>query len=191
MNKKEKTQLNINMRPKKRKSLRLRVKLIMIFVAVMIIPVVLLTVIAWNQIMSLGYLLRDISVSDATTALNDGARDNLERMTTDTAASVAEFLYQRDQDVLLLANLMPSDDAYMVFSENRNSQLMTMGEWVIADDGMSWVEVNPFVFEGPLDVSSNRENNDIQLGSSFNYRPPEFFDHYHELFPLYDEITFI
>ncbi|MDR2571399.1 MAG: response regulator [Oscillospiraceae bacterium] len=186
-----KKQVNIETRPTKKKSLRLRVKLIMIFVSVMIIPVVLLTVIAWNQIMSLGFLLRDISVSDATTALNDGARDNLERMTTDTASSVAEFLYHRDQDVLLLANLMPSDDAYMIFSENRNSKLMTMGEWVIADDGMSWVEVDPFVFDGTLDVSSNRENNDVQLGSSFNYRPPEFFDHYQELFPLYDEITFI
>jgi len=157
----------------------------------MIIPVAILTVITWNQIVSLGYMLRDLSVSDATTALNDGARDNLERMTTDTAADVARFLYQRDQDVLLLASLMPSDDAYKVFSEGRNSKLMTMGEWKISDDGMSWVEVDPFVYTGSLDVSTNRENKDEILGSSFNYRPPEFFEHYQELFPLYDEITFI
>jgi len=173
------------------KGLRLRPKLIMIFVAVMIIPVVILTVITWNQITSLGYMLRDTSVYDATTALNDGARDNLERMTTDTAADIARFLHNRDQDILLLSELMPSDEGYKVFSENRNSNLMTMGQWVLANDGMSWVEVDPFVYDGMLDVSSNRENNDIILGSSFNYRPPEFFDHYHELFPLYDEITFI
>jgi len=112
-------------------------------------------------------------------------------MTTDTASAVADFLYQRDQDVLLLANLMPSDEAYMVFSENRNSNLMTMGEWVISSDKMTWVQVDPLTYEGPHDVSSNRENNDELLGSSFNYRPPEFFTHYQELFPLYDEITFI
>ena len=178
-------------KPPKKIRARLRTRLIMVFTAVMIIPVALLAIIAWNQIISLGYLLRDISVSDATTALNDGARDNLERMTTDTAAAVAEFLYQRDQDLLLLAELMPSDGAYMMFSENRNSNLMTMGEWELSGDRMSWVEVNPFVYEYSLDVSSNRENNDELYGSSFNYRPPEFFDHYHELFPLYDEITFI
>jgi len=181
----------ISEKPPRKMRLRLRAKLILIFVTVMLIPIIILTVITWNQILSLGYLLRDISVTDATSALNDGARDNIERMTTDTAAAVAEFLYQRDQDVLLLSKLMPSDEAYMVFSENRNGNLMTMGDWVLADDGMSWVEVNPFVYDGPLNVSSNRENNDKLLGSSFNYRPPDFFDHYHEMFPLYDEITFI
>ena len=178
-------------RPVKKKGMKLRAKFILILVAVMIIPVAILTYTTWNQIISLGYMIRNISVSDATTALNDGARDNLERMTTDTAANVASFLYQRDQDILLLAKLMPSDEAYMVFSDSRNSKLMTMGEWVIADDGMSWVEVDPFVYDGSLDVSTNRENKDIILGSSFNYRPPEFFNHYQELFPLYDEITFV
>jgi len=163
----------------------------MIFVVVMIIPVAILISITMNQVLTLGYKLRDISVSDATSALNDNARDNLERMTTDTAAKVAEFLYQRDQDVLLLAELMPSDEAYLVFSENRNSKLMTMGEWVISDDGMTWVEVDPFVYDGNMDVSTNRENNDILFGSSFNFRHPEFFEHYRKLFPLYDEITFV
>jgi len=191
MNDVQKIQSDISVRPVKRKGLRLRAKLILIFVAVMIIPVAILTVITWNQINSLGYQLRDISVIDATTALNDGARDNLERMTTDTAAAVTEFLYQRDQDILLISKLLPSDEAYKVFSENRNSNLMTMGEWVISDDGMSWIELNPFIYEGPFDVSTNPENKDIILGSSFNYRPPEFFVHYHELFPLYDEITFL
>ena len=177
--------------PVKKRGLRLRTKLIVIFVVVMIIPVAALIAITMNQVLSLGYELREISVSDATNALNDGARDNLERMTTDTASDVAAFLYQRDQDVRLLAQLMPSDEAYMVFSDNRNSKLMTMGEWAISADGMTWVELDPFVFEGNLDVSTNRENNDQLFGSSFNYRPPEFFEHYLEIFPLYDEITFI
>ena len=123
----EKKQEDTDPGTNKKKGLRLRTKLIMIFVAVMIIPVAVLIIITWNQIVALGYQLRDISVPDATTALNDNARDNLERMTTDTAASVADFLYQRDQDVILLSQLFPSDEAYMVFSQNRNSKLMTMG----------------------------------------------------------------
>jgi len=177
--------------PVKKRGLRLRAKLIMIFVAVMIIPVAALIAITMNQIVTLGYELRDISIYDATKALNDNARDNLERMTTDTASDVAEFLYQRDQDIRLLAQLMPSDEAYMVFSDSRNSRLMTMGEWELSGDGMTWVEQDPFVYEGDLDVSTNRENNDVLFGSSFNYRPPEFFEHYRKLFPLYDEITFV
>jgi len=174
-----------------RLNFKLRAKLILLFVAVMVIPIILLTILAWNQIVSLGYQLRDIAVTDSTTALNDGARENIERMTTDTAHEIADFLYQRDQDILLLAGLMPSEDTYRVFSENRNSLLMKQGEWTLSDDKMSWVEVSPFVFDGPPNHSTNRENEDVQLGSAFNNRPPEFFHDYRQLSPLYDEITFI
>jgi len=179
------------MRSKKSIKMGLRPKLIMIFLAVMIIPIVILTVISWNQITILSSTLRDVSVHDSTVALNDSSRDNIERMTTDTAIEIAEFLHQRDQDILLLAGLTPSDAAYMTFSENRNGNLMTMGEWELSEDKMSWVEVNPFVYEGSLEVSSNVENNDIVLGSGFRYRPPEMFSHYNKLFPLYDEITYV
>ncbi|MCL2426358.1 MAG: ATP-binding protein [Oscillospiraceae bacterium] len=191
----QKVNKNTKMRTERRvvtkRGLRLREKLIIIFALVMIIPVAILTIITWNQMTSFGYALRDISVSDAKTALNDGAIENLERMTTDTALAIADFLHQRDQDILLLAEMMPSDDAFRVFSANRNSPLMTMGEWRISDDGMTWEEVEPFVRNVPEVVSTNRENNDIVLGTGFIYRPAEFFEHYRKMFPLYDEITFI
>jgi len=169
----------------------LRPKLIIIFVAVMLIPIIVLTVISWNQITALSNTLRDVSVHDSTVALNDTARDYIERLTTDTSIEIAEFLYQRDQDLLLLAGLTPSDFAYRHFSESRNGNLMTMGQWELSDDKTHWVEVNPFVYEGSLDVSTNVENNDVLLGSSFSYRPPEIFSHYNKLFPLYDEISYI
>jgi len=172
-------------------NLKLRAKLILLSVVVMVIPIILLTVLAWNQIASLGSLLRDIAVADSTIALNDGARENIERMTTDTAHAIADFLYQRDQDIRLLASLAHSEEAFRAFSENRNSMLMTQGEWALSDDKMSWVEVDPFVFEGPPNLSSNRENDDVQRGSSFHNRPPELFYHYRKPFPLYDEITFV
>ena len=182
-----------------RLNLKLRPKLIIIFLFVKIIPIILITVIAWNQIIALGTILRDIAVTDAMNALNDGAREKIERMTTDAAKAVADFLYQRDQDILLLASLTPSDpqtgtfDHYVAFSDNSNGLLMDMtkDDWKLSEDGMSWVEVNPFVFSGQDNTSTNRENNDIQLGSSFSNRQPEFFDHYRKMFPLYDEVSFI
>ena len=172
-------------------NLKLRAKLILIFAVMMVIPIILLTFLAWNQIISLGYLLRDIAVADSTQALNEDARESIERMTTDTALAVASFLHQRDQDILLLANLPISEETFRVFSEGRNSMLMTRGEWILSEDEMSWVQADPFVFVGPPNLSTNIENNDVQLGSAFRNRPPEFFAHYRRLFPLYDEITFI
>jgi len=172
-----------------RMNLKLRPKLILIFLVVKVIPIILLTVIAWNQIASLGNLLRNIAVEDSTNALNDSARENIERMTTDVAKDVAEFLQQRDKDILLLAELEPSDEIYRTFSDTKLGNLIHQGEWILAEDGMSWIEKDPYAYTGPNDVSTNKENNDELHGSSFNYRAPEFFQ-YDEV-PLYDEITFI
>ncbi|MCL1835774.1 MAG: response regulator [Oscillospiraceae bacterium] len=172
-------------------NLKLRPKLILIFLVVKIIPIILLTAIAWMQIVSLGHILRQIAVDDSTKALNDSAREGIERLTTDTASAVAEFLKQRDQDILLLAGLPPSYDTLKAFSDNRNGVLMKRGEWELSDDLMTWKEIDPYIYDGSLDVSTNRENDDELHGSSFLYRPPEFFDRYHEMVPLYDEVTFI
>ena len=170
-------------------NLKLRPKLILIFLFVKVIPIILLTMIALGQISRLGQLLRDIAVEDSTNALNHSARENIERLTTDTAKAIAEFLQQRDKDILYLSKITPSDEAYRVFSESRQSKLIKLGEWELAEDGLSWVEKNPSIYSGPYELSENKENSDELYGSSFNYRPPEFFDRIEV--PLYDEITFI
>ncbi len=172
-------------------NLKLRPKLILIFFGAMIIPIVLLAVIALRQITAMGYNLRDIAIGDSTKALNDGAREGIERLTTDTAAAVADFLHEQDQNILKLARVAPSDKAYKNFGETSNGKLVTKGEWLLSEDGMSWVENHHCVYEGSMDKSSNRENDDVLYGSGFHYRIPEYIEKHHEYAPLYDEITFI
>lgn len=172
-------------------NLKLRPKLILIFLVVKVIPITLITIVALYQITILGETLQDIAIEDSTKALNDGARENIERITTTTSAEIATFLYHRDQDVRMLASLALSDDSCKSFSENRNDRLVKQIEWALSEDGMSWVENEPYVYGGPTDVSSNRENNDELYGSSFHYRIPEFFEQYYRYAPLYDEVSFI
>ena len=184
-----------------RMNLKLRPKLILIFLVSKIIPIIILMVIALMQITSLGLLLREIAVEDTTNALNDSAREQIERITTDTASSIADFLKCRDQDILLLASLTPSDETYRAFSMNRNSELRKPGEWVLADADINnngtiihnaiWVEKDTHEHSSPGNVSSNDENNDELNGSGFSYRPPEVFGRHLELAPLYDEVTYI
>ena len=169
-----------------RMNLKLQPKLILIFLVVMVIPIFLLTAIAWNQIASLGRLLRDIAVNDSSNALNDLATERIERMTTDTAEAVADFLYQRDEDILLLAGMTPSYETLRVFSDSRRGRLATVGDWIIAADGMSWISANTHDHGGPGGVSTNAEND---LEDAFHYRPPTFFNH--EMISLYDEVAFI
>jgi signal transduction histidine kinase/CheY-like chemotaxis protein/HAMP domain-containing protein len=152
-----------------------------------------LTAIAWYQFVALGNTLRDTAVSDSSAALNDSAIENIERMTTDTAQRVADFLYERDADILYVADIPPSEDAYRKFANAQLGKLVKSGEWELASDGLSWVgsfaaSESDTARTGAEQAgrSTNAENNDMD---GFHYRQPDNFE-YKEI-PLYDEITFV
>jgi PAS domain S-box-containing protein len=166
--------------------LGMRTKLIAIFLIVKVIPLILLTIIAWRQIVILGDVLRDIAVEDSSVSLNNSATENIERMTTDVAAKTAEFLYGRDDDILYIAGIEPSEENYRQFAETKLGRLIKSGEWTLAPDGMSWIPVDIPSPAAAGGKSSNNENNDMD---GFHYRIPETFEY--ESVPLYDEITFI
>ena len=168
-----------------RLGMKTRTKLITIFVLVKVIPLVLLTVIAWQQVSAIGGLLREMAVADSADALNNNAIENIERMTTDTAQRVADFLYARDDDILYLAAQEPSEALYGSFAEAMTGALVSMGEWRLSADGKSWETTAAAQSTGGA-TSTNRENNDRD---GFRYREPESLNH--ASVPLYDEITFI
>ena len=164
----------------------IQTKLILIFLVVKVIPLILLAAIAWREFIIQGGVLKEISVHDSKTALNDIAVDNIERMTTDTALKVANFLYGRDGDILYLANVAPSEKNYRQFVDGRQGRLVRSAQWRIAPDGKSWIPAALPDAGKTGGVSSNSENNDM---GGFNYRPPDVLQYVNV--PLYDEITFI
>jgi PAS domain S-box-containing protein len=186
----------------------MRSKLMVVFVLVKVIPIILLTALAWYQITQLGTILREEAVVDSVEALNHSAIENIERMTTGIAEEVAEFLYSRDADISVLAemkppslsdsqNLNPSDNVYAAleeqyraFSTNKTGRLIESGQWELAADGMSWVRVDAPPSEEASDtVSTNPENNDEVNGASFHYRSPDAKSA--RVVPYYDEIVFL
>jgi signal transduction histidine kinase/ActR/RegA family two-component response regulator/HAMP domain-containing protein len=184
-----------------RLGLGMRAKLILIFVIIKVIPLVFLTIMAWGQARHLGEEISrrtqeltvqanatltengSMAVDDSVKALNDFATDDIERISTDMARRVADFLYDRDRDILYIAELPPNAVAYRHFIENRRGDLVKPGEWELAADGKSWVPVNPPT-EFRQVTSSNREND-----RDFRYRPPDSF--LTESRPLYLEMTYI
>lgn len=179
----------------------MRAKLIVLFIAIKIIPLILLASIAWNQTWNLGDALRknaselasmansalhktgDIAVGDAVKALDDRASEDIERMTTAIAASVAQFLYQRDTDIRYVAELSPSPELYKSFINSHQGRLFAEGQWQLSADGRTWEQVTPPA-QAALVESSNPENK-----TSFHYRPPDA-DTYKSK-PLYLEMTFV
>ncbi len=169
--------------------LNLRAQLIIIFLFVKVLPLVLLALIAWHQIMHLGGALMTRAVDDSTVALNDSAIENIERMTTDTAQRVAGFLYGRDNDVLFLSGIEPNEKNYRQFISNNIGKLIKKNKWELSADGMRWVSAEPQPQRSIGEMSANPENNDTVLGASFHYRHPDTFSYVNV--PLYDEVTFV
>ena len=133
--------------------LGIRNKLLIIFLLVSAIPLSILTIVAWRQLVTLSEHLSEIATNDASAALNNIAIENIERTTTDMARALADFLYARDSDILYLAGIAPSEENFRQFAETQRGRLKRRDEWELTPDGNYWVPVNP-MFSGKADVLS-------------------------------------
>jgi nitrogen fixation/metabolism regulation signal transduction histidine kinase len=105
----------------------IREKLIGIFILIKVIPLIILAWFAWNEIHHLAATLEQqvatmvsdshdvvgqvgsLSSENSIRALDEKAREAIERLTTDTAREVAVFLYDRDRDIENAASLAPTE----------------------------------------------------------------------------------
>jgi hypothetical protein len=177
--------------------LGMRTKLITLFLIVKIIPLIIIAVIAFNQISALGTNLRAIAVKDSQDALNSLAVDNFERMSTDIASRVAEFLYGRDDDIRYLADMAEAfggdmekiSEGYNAFVTSKTKRVVDIGEWVLDEEQNKWVPVVTRDMSETVGKSTNSDNEDEQFGSTFHPIAASPLDHIDA--PLYDEVTFI
>ncbi len=181
----------------------IRSKLIALFVVIKVLPLILMAYLAWQGVQQLGLSLTQetdqlaeevkTTVSDmserftkeSVRALDDRAREELERLTTDTARAVADFLHDRDRDILLAASLPPSEQQYQSFLQSRTRFIAPAGTWKLADDGQSWEPQNTTKLQFQLASPLNAEN--LQ---DFHSRPPEAVARTVPA-PLYYEITYV
>ncbi len=181
----------------------IRAKLVALFLVIKVVPLILLALLAWQGVLYLGKELGketdllnkevratvadmgDIFSREAEQALNDRAREELERLTTDTARAVADFLYDRDQDLLLAASLPIDEQSYRNFIQQRSRPVVSEGEWQLASDGSGWQSLETEEKAYQRVTASNPENRE-----KFHYRAPEHVLP-SERKALFHEITFV
>ncbi|MCL2034259.1 MAG: response regulator [Oscillospiraceae bacterium] len=164
----------------------MRAKLILIFLFISVVPIIILSLIAWRQFVVLIALVEDVAVGTSKTALNDLATENIENITTDLARHVANFLYARDSDIIYLASIQPGEENYRKFIDSNLGRIIKPGEYALAPDDRSWVLLGNPIHSEAAAFSTNPENND---NDAFRSHPPSMF-HY-DAISLYDEITYI
>ena len=181
----------------------IRSKLIALFVVIKVLPLIMLAYFAWQGVEQLGQSLSqeteqladevkttvaDMSsrfVKESVQALDDRAREELERLTTDTARAVADFLYDRDRDILLVATLPQNEHQYQQFLDTRTRYTTPTGKWRLTADGQGWETEHKVDPKFELAASLNAEN--LQ---DFHSRPSEAVNRSVPS-PLYFELTYI
>jgi len=180
----------------------IRAKLIIIFVAIKVVPLVLLAGFAWQAAQGLGegvssraVELADAmrvtqqqtgktAIEDSVRALDERSREAIEALTTDIARQVADFLYDRDGDVLRAAAVAPSEKTYAEFLSTHVRALYEHGNYVPTPDGAGWMPESPVDADNPVrpPLPDNARN--------FNTRSPENYGR-RALRPLFLEMSFV
>ncbi len=182
--------------------LRMRGKLVLIFILIKVLPLILLAWLAWSQSTKLVDILGQyyetlsessrvalsetgvLAIKDSVNAIDERARNEMERITTDTAKNIAQFLYARDDDIKLLASLPPNRAAYADFLQHRNTLQYEEGEWLLAADSSHWEPLQKI--EAGLSVVSSLPEND----NAFHSRAQEVNKLLRSQ-PVYLEATFV
>lgn len=186
-----------------RSGLDIRGKLVLLFILLKVIPLLILATLAWQQINHLGesmsgYFLHqehqsinllssigDIAVNDSVEALNERARHDIERISTDTAISIARFLYARDSDIHLAAALPNDIRFYQSFMNSRVSPLpLRQQQWHLAENQQEWITDDHPVFTDVPEFTATISQNELHS------RPPEIINQT-AMQPLYREMTFV
>ena len=182
----------------------IRTKLIFIFTLIKVLPLIALALYAWVQISELtnsvekqsNHMISNthevvsgvskLSTENSIRALDKKSREAIERLTTDTAQQVANFLYDRDMDILLASQIEIDESKYRQFLQSRFRPVIQHPPWVMTDDGEQWHQSPEYIPENEPGISASNKDN----SKDFHYRSPDR----HSILenrPLYMEMTFL
>ncbi|MBN1971964.1 MAG: response regulator [Candidatus Delongbacteria bacterium] len=174
-------------------------KLLLIFVIIKILPLIFMAVVAIHFSLNLGNISKDkieqvmshssaiidsighFSERESISALDEKSKTSVEVRTIDTAKRIADFLYERDHDILFISKNKPSVKLFNNFINNKLAKTHSHGNYKLVDD--KWISVDS--------LTDYKKINFINSDNSkeFNYLPPNSV--YEELdTPIYYEITY-
>jgi len=114
------------------------------------------------------------AIEDSVRALDSSSTEAIELRTVELAQRIADFLYERDKDILILASFSPDPERYLGVYLLSKRDVIEPGPWPRKSGPRESVALVP----------ENPENKE-----SWRHRPPVSFEKVSK--PLYREITFI
>ena len=184
------------------KNLSIRIKLIIIFILIKILPLLFIAYIAYEGVLKLDTYLNksttflynqskeiiintaNASIEDSIKNLDKKSQDSLEKISYQIANQVAEFLYERDKDLIFLSKLDLNQKILDSFYESKNKDITIHSEYYYDDETNTYKSKEEFKsIERDKKTATLKDNE-----KEFNYIDP--INYKTKNIPIYKEISF-
>lgn len=184
------------------KNVTIKVKLILLFIVIKIIPLLIISFIAYEGVVKLENYLsqstrflfnenKEIILNTANQSIEDSIKNldkksqiALERTSFEIAKNVADFLYERDKDILFLSKLDINQKLLKNFYDSKNRDIILHEKYVYNDTTNKWVSENEIKAIKRANSNANLKDNEKE----FNYTDPLNFKT--KNIPIYKEVSF-
>lgn len=184
------------------KNLSIKIKLIIIFTLIKIIPLLFVSYIAYEGILKLEQYLNkstnflynqskevisntaNASIEDSIKNLDKKSQESLERLSNEIALNIANFLYERDRDLILLSKLELNQKVLDSFFEAKTKEITIHDEYYYDNETNSYKTKEEIKKVERDKKTANLKDNEKE----FNYIDP--IDFKTKNIPIYKEISF-
>ncbi len=184
------------------KNLSIRIKLLIIFILIKILPLLFIAFIAYEGVIKLDMYINksttflfnqnkeiiintaNASIEDSIKNLDKKSQESLEKVSYEIANQVANFLYERDKDIIFLSKLEPNEAILRNFYESKKKEVTIHGQYYYDENTNNYKTNEEFISPNRDKLTSNLKDNEKE----FNYIDPIKFQT--KEIPIYKEITF-
>ncbi|WP_152018422.1 sensor histidine kinase [Aliarcobacter butzleri] len=184
------------------KNLSIKIKLIIIFILIKIIPLLFVSYIAYEGILKLEQYLNkstnflynqskevisntaNASIEDSIKILDKKSQESLEKLSNEIALNIANFLYERDRDLILLSKLELNQKVLDSFFEAKTKEITIHDEYYYDNETNSYKTKEEIKKVERDKKTANLKDNEKE----FNYIDP--IDFKTKNIPIYKEISF-
>ena len=183
--------------------MKIKTKLILLVIVIKVIPLVLILLLSLAGIEKLSGIIErkaqstlvnsmdvlkettTLAIEDSEKALDKKSQESLEILTKNIASNVAEFLYQRDNDILFLSNSTNlSEKLFSTFYSSQKRKVIIPQEFSYDELNDKWIIEN-----APKPISNNMVSNIKENEKYFNHIKEKEYSKKQIL--IYKEITFV
>ena len=184
------------------KNLTIKFKLILLFVVIKIIPLLLIAYIAYSGAVELENYVQEstrflfnknkeivlntanASIEDSIKNLDKKSQYSLERFSFDIATNVANFLYERDKDLLFLSKLNLNNDVLDNFYNSKQRPIVIHEPYVYDEQTNNWVSSASLKKIERTKTTATLKDNEKE----FNYTDP--IEYKTKTIPIYKEVVY-